>query len=97
MGAFNTLVAETTCPSCGKKAIFEIQFKFGDTWQYHYTIGEKLRWGGNDKGFPNLPNAKIEGVGGPCPYCKEDCMDFDISLKYDEISGVEPAKWELKE
>jgi hypothetical protein len=52
---------------------------------------------GTTKGSPTCRTPKIEGVGGPCPYCKEDCMDFDISLKYDEISGVEPAKWELKE
>lgn len=27
-------------------------FKYGDSWQHHYVLGDKLNWGGNDVGEP---------------------------------------------
>ena len=45
MGAFNTLKAVATCPRCRATVAIQIQFKYGDTWQYEYAIGDSLRWG----------------------------------------------------
>ena len=44
MGAFNRLRAEARCPNCGQTMKQVIQFKFGDTWQYDYDLGDTLRW-----------------------------------------------------
>lgn len=88
MGAFNTLIANTTCPVCGTNANFELQFKFGNTWQYQYEIGERLRWGGNDIGTPGYKQVLVEAIGGPCPHCGTGYIDFDIVVQSDVIVGV---------
>ena len=28
-----------------------LQFKYGDTWQHEYSIGDHIKWGGNDNGL----------------------------------------------
>lgn len=48
MGAFNTVQTSHTCPSCDAKVDTDVQFKFGDTFQYEYSVGDTIRWGGND-------------------------------------------------
>lgn len=84
MGAFNILVIEAACSSCGVAIDLRIQFKFGDTWQHEYRLGDKLKWNGNDIGLPNLRRIAIEGVSEDCPNCGHD-SDFEIELQADEI------------
>jgi hypothetical protein len=91
MGAFNILVAETNCPNCGKLAKFEAQFKYGDTWQHRYSLGQQLKWGGNDIGYPGCKRVLIEAVGGPCPHCQKDDLDFDLLLESDRLVSIKPA------
>ena len=88
MGAFNTLRATTVCPVCKTTSTFDIQFKYGNTWQDNYEIGSKLRWGGNDKGIPGLARVLVEGIGGPCPNCGAPYVEFDIMVECDTIVGV---------
>jgi hypothetical protein len=97
MGAFNTLTAETNCPSCGKIATFDVQFKFGDTWQHRYHLNQTLRWGGNDKGLPGKAKVLVDGVGGPCPHCNTEYLDFDIVIEHDRIVSLGPLSRELNE
>lgn len=54
MGFFNTLITETTCPNCGAKSEIRIQYKYGNTRQLHYSMGDGITWGGNDIGNPAL-------------------------------------------
>ena len=58
MSAFNTLIAEISCPNCDLKHEARIQFKFGNTWQLKYKFGDTITWGGNDIGNPNLNKVK---------------------------------------
>jgi len=88
MGAFNTLAVNTVCPVCERTADFEIQFKFGNTWQYHYEIGQRVRWGGNDIGTAGHKRVLVEGIGGPCLYCGTDDIGFDLVIEEDLIVGV---------
>lgn len=97
MGAFNTVIAEAVCPSCGKPANFEIQFKYGDTWQHSYSIGDPLRWGGNDIGTPGRKKVKVESIGGPCPHCRVDGIEFDVMIENDIIDRVVPVGTDREE
>ena len=63
MGAFNEVEGDAVCSHCGLNARFVVQFKYGDTWQLEYRLGDKLRWGGNDEGEPGLPRVVVEGIG----------------------------------
>ena len=92
MSAFNTIEASTSCPNCGRDADFRVQFKYGNTWQYSYRLGDRLRWGGNDVGIPGRKRVLVEGVGGPCPHCGADNLDFDVVIESDKVVGVRPVR-----
>lgn len=89
MGAFNIVRGTVSCPNCGRSSGFEIQFKYGDTWQHTYVLGERLRWGGNDIGVPGRRRVIVEGVGGPCANCEAGNLDFDVMIKDDVLVGIE--------
>ncbi len=91
MGAFNTVRADVECPNCQFKSEFEIQFKFGDVWQFEYRVGDRLSWGGNDAGSPGHKKVLLLGMGGPCPNCGENFQLFHILLEMDRIAEVCPA------
>lgn len=88
MGAFNELKASVSCPICKEENEFAIQFKYGDTWQYEYKIGDILKWGGNDIGKNNVKIVAVEGLGGPCPKCGTRFLNFEIEIKNDRIDNV---------
>jgi hypothetical protein len=90
MGAFNTLNAQTSCPICGRTGIFDIQFKYGHTWQLDYEIGDRLRWGGNDKGIPGHTKVLVEGIGGPCPHCGAEFVEVAILAENDILKAAIP-------
>lgn len=91
MGAFNTLKTTIKCRECNQAYSADIQFKFGDTWQNEYRIGDKILWGGNDIGTRNLPKVKVYGVLSniKCPICKKaQCDEFDIIIEFDIIKEI---------
>lgn len=91
MGAFNTLSLEETCPACGEKVKVRVQFKYGDTWQYGYKIGDQIRWGGNDIGKPGLRRVILDGAAEPCQKCGYEAMDYEILVENDKIISCKPA------
>ncbi|WP_341839144.1 hypothetical protein [Chitinophaga caseinilytica] len=92
MGAFNILHAQIPCPACGKQTDVRIQFKFGDTWQLEYKIGDRIGWGGNATGKPGLPNVKVSGSleTTVCDTCSASFErdEFDVLVQHDVIIGV---------
>src|SRR5690348_4189005 len=71
MGAYNTVSGTLACPSCGDEVDIVVQFKYGNTWQFEYKIGEKLRWGGLDVGEPGRGHVVADGiVEQACPKCR---------------------------
>ena len=96
MGAFNTLVTDIGCENCGNSFEGKIQFKFGDTWQNVYRVGDKIKWGGNDIGKPAMRSVKVYGVleNDTCPNCGKriGSCEFDIIIKDDIIRQVEKMK-----
>lgn len=92
MSSFNLVRGAASCPNCNRSANFEVQFKYGDTWQHSYQLGDDLRWGANDIGSPGRKRVLVEGIGGPCPHCHADNLDFDVLLKNDELVEIEPVR-----
>lgn len=96
MSAYNVLISKINCHHCGKSYNGKLQFKFGDTWQYTYKVGESIKWGGNDIGKPLLGKVKVYGIleESSCPYCKKDVLinDFDVIIYDDKIIEVRPLE-----
>jgi hypothetical protein len=92
MGAFNEVSVATKCPTCSQPVQVRVQFKYGDTWQHQYRLGEALKWGGNDVGEPGHRRVVVDGAAERCPKCgHEDDWNFYVLLERDVIASVEPA------
>ncbi len=93
MGAFNTVTATTACRRCNTSITVPIQFKYGDTWQHDYTIGDELRWGGNDIGAPGQAHVVVDGIAAaPCPNCGyDDEWHLVMHVRKDRITSIENA------
>jgi hypothetical protein len=93
IGAFNTLVLPEPeqCPRCGSLIRRRVQFKYGDTWQYDYVMGDRIRWGGNDIG-ERAPRVKVLAYLEDCPVCgyKFDGV-CDVYSRDDVIEAAAPG------
>jgi hypothetical protein len=91
MGAYNILKTEIQCTHCKKTFIGKVQFKFGDTWQYEYLIGETIKWGAANIGHPDIDNVKVYGIleNLNCPVCESplEC-EYDIIIKEHTIISI---------
>ncbi|MBI2193394.1 MAG: hypothetical protein HYU36_15575 [Planctomycetes bacterium] len=92
MSAFNTLRVKTVCPSCKTEVDIRLQFKYGDTWQHEYQLGDALEWGGNDIGKPGMKNVALDAVAESCPKCGfSDIGDFEILSENDKLVMAQPV------
>lgn len=91
MGAFNTVTAEVPCPKCRARSVLEIQFRFGATWQYRYSLGQTLLWGKNDIGDEGRDAAVLGIVVGPCPTCGfDDDWDVVVVVRTGALTEIAP-------
>ncbi len=90
MGAFNIVRTRARCASCGRDSDQEIQFKYGDTWQHEYRLGDELKWEGNDRGIRDAKRVWIEGIG-ECPLCRA-FPEFHVVLVDNRLDSVLPQK-----
>jgi hypothetical protein len=93
MSAYNTVVLpdEEKCPRCGTGIRRRVQFKYGDTRQHDYVIGDRIKWGGNDIG---KPARLVTALGYPedCPVCENDLGGvFDVVIRDGVIKDVVPG------
>lgn len=97
MSAYNTVSVKLKCPVCGSDVTVPVQFKYGNTWQFHYDIGETLRWGGNDIGERGKKRVVVDGVvAGKCPNCSYDGeWNAYIHVENDRVVRVENATGEF--
>lgn len=77
MGAFNRVLIPMFCCECKSTTVTAVQFKYGDTWQCEYNIGDRIRWGGNDVGTPGLHHVVVDGVLEACPNCHNEHLPGD--------------------
>lgn len=86
MGAFNTVLARYP----GFPEQVRVQFKFGDTWQHEYQIGDRLKWGGNDTGPKSAKYVVVDGCGEePLPPGVGE--NFEVHIRNGIIEKVVPA------
>jgi hypothetical protein len=91
MSAFNTVRAKVECPNCHQRVEQGIQFKYGDTWQIEYALGDEIRWGGNDIGLRGAGRVTVHGGGEGCPSCHVIGADYVVVIEHDVLISVEPA------
>ena len=85
-------VAEEVCPRCGSKIHRSVQFKYGDTWQHCFVVGDRIDWGGNDIGEPGHKLVVVLGYPGECPVCGHvPDRTYDVSIRDDIIEDVRPS------
>lgn len=94
MSAYNEVVGIETeqCPRCQSIIQRPVQFKYGDSWQHQYSVGDRIKWGGNDIGEPGHLLVVVLGYPGECPVCGyvPDCT-YDVWIKEDSIDSVQPS------
>jgi hypothetical protein len=62
VSAHNRLFLDHIDPETREKKRIALQFKRGRCYQIDYLLGERLKWGGNDKGEPGKKKVVVEGV-----------------------------------
>lgn len=45
MGTFNSIMILWIDHGSNASVEIEVQFRYGDVWQYRYGIGDQIRWG----------------------------------------------------
>lgn len=94
MSAYNEVIRaeEEVCPRCGSKIQRPVQFKYGDTWQHRFLIGDRIGWGGNDVGEPGHELIVVVGYPGECPVCGHvPSGTYDVLIRRDVIEEVRPS------
>ena len=94
MSAYNEVIRsdEEVCPRCDSKIQRSVQFKYGDTWQHRFAVGDRLTWGGNDVGEPGHKVVVVLGHPGECPVCGHvPERTYDVTIRQDVIEGVRPS------
>lgn len=90
MGFFNDLITNIQCSNCNSLYEIRIQYKFGATRQLEYRLGDKIIWGYNEIGKPDMSKVKALGItdNDECPIChhKNQNEYFDIYLEKDVIT-----------
>jgi len=97
VSAYNTTSASLRCPRCASLAAVKVQFKFGNTWQHEYSLGDRLQWGGNDIGVQGKHHVVVDGiVEESCPNCGyDDEWKVYVHIENDRIARVENATGEF--
>ena len=86
MSAFNRVHLPWHDVSDYKVLDIHVQFKYGDTWQYDYEVGDVLKWGGNDIGVKNAKHVVVYGCAeGDLPGVPED---FEVHIVDGTIERV---------
>ena len=90
MSAFNTVVVPWIDPQSSQQTELRVQFKFGDTWQYEYHLGDRIKWGGNDIGPRDAKYVIADGCleGTPPQGLGED---FEVHIRDGVIERVVPT------
>lgn len=91
MGAYNTVTFDWEDPATNEVRSLRAQFKYGDTWQDEYRVGDALRWGGNDIGDRFAKRVVVDAVlGEPVP-STDVPTDFEVHIVNGTIEKVVPA------
>ena len=90
MGAFNVVAFEWINPLTRENHSLRVQFKYGDTWQHEYKVGDTLKWGGNDVGDRRATRVVVDGCL-ESPGQSVVPTDFEVHIVDGRIAEVCPA------
>jgi hypothetical protein len=91
MGAYNTVAFDWKDPATNEIRSLRAQFKYGDTWQDDYRVGDLLRWGGNDIGDRFARRVVVDAVlDDPAPTADVP-TEFELHVVNGTIEKVVPA------
>jgi hypothetical protein len=89
MGLFNTVTAIVDCPRCGSQREMDVQFFFGDLWNYRYRVGDQIRLGDGQE-WALRRRVVAQGTTHACPSCGASFLEFDIIIVNAVITAIEP-------
>jgi hypothetical protein len=96
MGAFNTVTFKWTDPDTGATRDLVVQFRYGDTWQHEYRLGDVLSWGKNDDlGLRNARRVVVDGYLNDVSPPPGVPSDFEVYIVNGRIDEVVPATGEF--
>lgn len=98
MGFFNTVTAPLLCATQDHVADFRVQFKYGETRQHDYLIGDRLIWGSDgqgavgplDEGEPGHKRVVVDAEAERCPICGAEGPRCEVWIENDRIVAVKP-------
>jgi hypothetical protein len=90
MGAYNSVTIPWSGAE-GEELLLTVQFKYGDTWQHKYELGDELRWGGNDVGRRTAGRVVVDGALEGQPPVAGIPDDFEVHIVANRIVSVVPA------
>lgn len=91
MSAFNTVAAPLVDEDRLKEVTVKVQFKYGECRQYEYSIGDALRWGGNDVGLQGMHHVVVDGcLDGSIAY-NGIPEDYEVHIVDNVIARVVPS------
>jgi predicted RNA-binding Zn-ribbon protein involved in translation (DUF1610 family) len=94
VSGYNTVVRseEEVCPNCHTVIRRTVQFKYGNTRQHDYLIGDRISWGGYHIGRP-VHRVRVLGFPENCPVCGYDQNGvYDVFINDDVIVDVVPGR-----
>ena len=87
MRAFNMVMVAWKDQMSGFTIDLRIQFKFCDTWQNYYRVGDQIEWGGNNIGPKNAEYVLVDGcVDGQASIGVGE--DFEVHIHANVIEKV---------
>ncbi|GGJ57748.1 HEAT repeat domain-containing protein [Deinococcus roseus] len=90
MGTFNTFILHQPCAHCQVEIDQHIQFKYADTWQHTYHLGDTLEWGGNQTGNPAQGLVVLDAATEDCPHCGHDEEFYVVFVEDNRLVGAAP-------
>jgi hypothetical protein len=91
VGAYNTVTFDWKDTATNEVRSLRAQFKYGDTWQDEYRVGDVLRWGGNDIGDRFARRVVVDAVVDAPASSESVPTEFEIHIVNGTIDKVVPA------
>jgi hypothetical protein len=92
MGAYNTLTFPWVDANTKEEYELTVQFKYGQVWQDHYSLGDKLNWGANNEGEPGAQQVLVEAILDGVKQVESIPEDFEIYIVNNIITDVKPLE-----
>ncbi|PCJ61926.1 MAG: hypothetical protein COA79_06420 [Planctomycetota bacterium] len=86
MSRFNRIFFSHKCSECKQAVTFNVQFRYGELDDHSYTLGDRIKWGTNNKGDARHSHVIVDGMGF-CPKCR-GTAGFIVKIHNNLIADV---------